>query len=389
MSTEFQVKFILALIATTTFYIFEVKSSFDKTYSLLSKNEVSYTRKNLNRLLHNLNNRTNIEFAIYNSKIGLFLYTFSFFLASFCSLSVSTNIGKYILPFLGFVVLFFSEIYVYSRKMNIYKMNIYISSWKTFWLECAYKYGKLFIYNALSLCFILTSLLILQQFFKTDPNLFIDTIYSGVVNTTVNTTILHDNKPLELISGNKFSFSGILFTLGIGGTVVFSLANYYTQQNELINQNTLKLKKYYQTWFKLNKNEVNFDPKKYDEFNVAVNLLRKEFHQYVKINNYTRIYKFALLLIFLVYVMGIFVVIGSDFIVELIFKLFPLISFIFLVILLFVFTYLENSSSQQSDNMNHSSFEGRSIYEFVDTTQTNYEKEETDKNMLQKKNHKL
>lgn len=238
----------------------------------------------------------------------------------------------------------------------------------------------------MSLFFILGFLLLFLQFFKINSNFFFDTIYSDVVNTTVNMTILSDNKPLELISGNQFSFSGILFTLGIGGTVVFSLANYYTQQNELINQNILKLKIYYQTWFESNKNEVNFNPKKYDEFNIAVNLLRREFHQYVKIKNYTKIYKYAILLISVIYVMGLFVVIGSDSIVELIFKLFPAISLLFFVILFSLFKCLDASPSQQASEINHSSVEGRSVYDFVDTTQ-NYDQEDADSNI--KRNEKL
>ena len=294
MLTVFQAKFILALIATIIFSLLEVKRSFNKTYFFLSKSELSSSKKILNNLLHNLNNRTNIEFAIFNSNQGIFLYIFSFFLASIFFLSVPSNFVKYILLFLGFIVLLSPEIYVCSIKKNI-------SSWKIPWLYCIYKYLKLVLYNFMSLFFILSFLLIFLQFFKIDSNLFFDTMYSDVVNTTVNMTILSDNKPLELISGNQFSFSGILFTLGIGGTVVFSLANYCTQQNELINQNILKLKRYYQTWFESNTNEVNFDPQKYDEFNVAVNLLRREFHQYMKIKNYTRIYKFALMLIFVIY----------------------------------------------------------------------------------------
>jgi hypothetical protein len=139
MLTEFYAKFVLALIATIVFYFFEVKSSFDKIYSLLSKNEVTHSKRILKHLLHNLNNRTNIEFAIYNSKTGLFLYIISFFLANILLLSVSTNTGKYILPFLGFIVLFSSEIYVYSKKTNIY-----ISPSKAFWFDCIYKYGKLY-----------------------------------------------------------------------------------------------------------------------------------------------------------------------------------------------------------------------------------------------------
>lgn len=82
--------------------------------------------------------------------------------------------------------------------------------------------------------------------------------------------------------------------------------------------------------------------------------------------------------------MGLFVVIGSDFIVELIFILFPPISLLFFVILLLLFIYLDIPPSRQVDEINHSSFEGRSVYDFVDTTQNNYDQEETDPNILQK-----
>ncbi len=64
-----------------------------------------------------------------------------------------------------------------------------------------------------------------------------------MINTTINTTVLYDDKPLDVISGNKLSFSGILFTLSIGGAIIFSLVDNYNEQKETINQNVFEIKK--------------------------------------------------------------------------------------------------------------------------------------------------
>ncbi|WP_054864910.1 hypothetical protein [Methanosarcina barkeri] len=65
----------------------------------------------------------------------------------------------------------------------------------------------------------------------------------NMINTTINTTVLYDDKPLDVISGNKLSFSGILFTLSIGGAIIFSLVDNYNEQKETINQNVFEIKK--------------------------------------------------------------------------------------------------------------------------------------------------
>lgn len=354
---------IVFLISTIAFYLLRVNKSFDKVYFLLSKNESVNSRKVLNDLFLNLINRTNTEFAISNSKIGKLLLVFSFFSASFSAtgcLFAYTYIGRFLLFLLTLLLLLLPEIYVYSKKLDINKLtnfynpesNLfsrnYLRQFIFFLSNCFSKFANLAIYNFLSFCSILFFSLILQQILHLDPNFRFDSAFSDLVNTSVNTTIFYDSKPLELVSGNKFSFSGILFTLGVGGTVIFSLVNYYHQQNEMVNRNISRIKIYYQKWFELNKSKLSFDPKKYDEFNNVVNILRREFHQYAKIKNYTRIYKFALILVVLIYMMGLFVIIGSDFIVEFIFKLFPPISFLFFVILLSLFTYLDDSPSQQT-----------------------------------------
>lgn len=311
-------------------------------------------------------------------------------MASYFSLIESKYIEKHILPFIGFIILFLPEFYIYSRKLNINMTQSNFGNWMAFLFKRLYKYLKLIIYNLLSLYIILICLLVLQHLSLVGPGLWLDSMFSGVVNNIVNTTILYNDKPLEVISGNKFSFSGILFTLGIGGTVIFSLVDYYNQQNEIIDRNTLDIIRYYQKWFKLNNNNniLNFDPTKYDEFNESVNTLRGKFHQYVKIKNYIWSYNFAIFSISLMYVMGIFVVIGSDLIVESIFIMFPLISIIFIIIIYLIFKYFNNSSSPISNEMESLPFNVQTPYEFIDDTQSIHDNEKINQNVLEKKNQK-
>src|SRR5690606_23728906 len=100
------------------------------------------------------------------------------------------------------------------------------------------------LYCLSSLIFVMLLLLLLDQYLQLDKGLNPNILLSGAVNSTINTTLFYESKPLDVISGNKLSFSGILFTLGIGGTVIFSLIDYYNKQNEIINRDAIEIKNY-------------------------------------------------------------------------------------------------------------------------------------------------
>lgn len=203
--------------------------------------------------------------------------------------------------------------------------------WKTFdllefGLYLLNSYLKLILYIAISF-FLVSTLLVFGSSYSS-VNWAINT------NWTINTTIFQSDNPLEIISGNKLSFSGILFTFGIGSSVIFSFVSSYNKRKEILSENSTSIKRKYQEWFK---NNQNLDPKKYDEFDIAVNELKKDLTNFVNMNIYINIYESALLLSALFCVFGIYVLIGTDSVVELIFKRFTwfIILAIFYLFILF------------------------------------------------------
>jgi hypothetical protein len=143
-----------------------------------------------------------------------------------------------------------------------------------------------------------------------------------------------------------------LFTLGIGGTIIFSLVDNYNEQKETINRNVFEIKKYYQKWFKSKKSSLNFDPSKYDEFNSAVNYLRNEFNIFIQLNKNIVIYRLTRSLIIIIYLMGTFVIIGSDWIIGLIFKLFLIVSIFFIFLIFYLFCCFKNSIFYSTEKIN-------------------------------------
>lgn len=267
--------------------------------------------------------------------------------------------------------LFLPDIYICSKKISnrsLFK-EIPPRNWIDLTLVLSQKYAKFASYYLSSLIFAMFLLLLLDQYFKLDKGLNPNILLSGAINSTINTTLLYESKPLDVISGNKLSFSGILFTLGIGGTVIFSLVDYYNKQNEIINRNIIEVKKYYQEWFQFNKSNLDFDPNKYNEFNSAVNSLRNEFNPYLKIKNNIKLYQFAQVLIFFIYIMGTFVIIGSDLIIGIIFQAFPIISVLFIIMIFYLFNYSYNFISYSTRKKNSSSEKNHTIYEFTSNNQ--------------------
>lgn len=373
-------------IAATMYYKLEVKSSFDELNQIFVRNK-SNEYKKLNYLLQNLSKKTNVEFAIYNSNFGRKLSFISFMLAS-TFLFALTEYGNIILLLIEFI-LFLPEIYIYSKKATTFLkqspihnsvvkkwINLTTSFMSDFLFNLASKYLKFLFYNFVILILIFLFWFFLQKIFLSENGLNFDSFLSGsaknMINTTINTTVLYDDKPLDVISGNKLSFSGILFTLSIGGAIIFLLVDNYNEQKETINRNIFEIKKYYQKWFQSKKNNLNFDPSKYDEFNSAVSYLRDEFNTYVQLNNNVLIYRLTKGLMIIIYSMGIFVIIGSDWIIGLIFKLFPIVSTIFIFLIFYLFYCFKNSTFYSIGKTNISSERNHTIYEFTDTSQGNY-----------------
>lgn len=255
-------------------------------------------------------------------------------------------------------------------------INLTTSFMSDFLFNLASKYLKFLSYNFVILILIFLFWFFLQKIFLSENGLNFDSFLSGtaknMINTTINTTVLYDDKPLDVISGNKLSFSGILFTLSIGGAIIFSLVDNYNEQKETINQNVFEIKKHYQKWFQSKKNSLNFDLSKYDEFNSAVSYLRDEFNTYVQLKNNVLIYRLTKGLMVIIYSMGIFVIIGSDWIISLIFKLFPIVSTIFIFLIFYLFYCFKNSTFYSIGKTNISSERNHTIYEFIDTSQGNY-----------------
>lgn len=366
--------FVFILITTTIYYIFEVKRSFKKSGQLLTREESIKDKQVLSDIFKTLNSKTNIELAIYNSKTGRILYAISFLLASICLFILKEYIGKSISLLLVGLFLFLPDIYICSKKISnrsLFK-EIPPRNWIDLTLVLSQKYAKFASYYLSSLIFAMFLLLLLDQYFKLDKGLNPDILLSGAINSTINTTLLYESKPLDVISGNKLSFSGILFTLGIGGTVIFSLVDHYNKQNEIINRNIIEVKKYYQEWLQFNKSNLDFDPNKYNEFNSAVNSLRNEFNPYLKIKNNIKLYQFAQVLIFFIYIMGTFVIIGSDLIIGMIFQIFPIISVLFIIMIFYLFNYSYNFISYSTRKKNFSSEKNHTIYEFTSNNQDDY-----------------
>ena len=365
---------IFISITTITYYICEVKRSFKRLDQLLTRDESIEDEQILSDLFKTLNSKTNTEFAIYNSKTGRVLSAISFSLAGFCLFILKEYVGESISFLLVGFFLFLPDIYVCSKKIfscNFFR-KIPPQNWISFSLILGLKYFKFAFYYLSFSIIMMIFLILLQQSLQLDKGLNIDILLSGTVDSFINSTIFYENKPLDVISGNKLSFSGILFTLGVGGTIIFSLVDHYNKQNEMINRDILEIKKYYQNWFQLNKNNLNFDSNRYDEFNSAINSLRNEFDTYIKIKNNIKIYQLAQLLIILIYFMGIFVIIGSDSIIESIFKVFPITSIALIGMIFFLFKYFYNFIPYPTRKTNSSSGKNHTIYEFTSNTQDNY-----------------
>lgn len=161
-----------------------------------------------------------------------------------------------------------------------------------------------------------------------------------------------------------------MFTLGIGGTIIFSLIESYKKQNRIINRGVSEIKKTYHEWFRSKENDLNFERNRYEEFNTAVEDLRDEFIIYLRIEDNISDYKSAQLFIFIIYIFGIFVLVGSDSIVEYDFRIFPIIAIIYISIMFYLFhTYPKDFIFETSREENSSSEKFSTIYESIDDTQ--------------------
>jgi len=297
--------------------------------------------------------------------------------AGICPFILKEYVGKIISYFLAGFFLFLPDIYVYSKRIYNRKLlkEISLQNWMDFLLVLCQKYLKLafyLLYCLSSLIFVMLLLLLLDQYLQLDKGLNPNILLSGAVNSTINTTLFYESKPLDVISGNKLSFSGILFTLGIGGTVIFSLIDYYNKQNEIINRDAIEIKNYYQKWFQLNQSNLDFNPNKYTEFNSAVDRIRDEFNPYIKINNSIKRYQFARMLIILIYIMGIFTIIGSDLIIEIIFKLFPFISIFFIFVIFSLFNNSYNLIPSSAEKINLYSEKDSTLSKSTSSIQDSY-----------------
>jgi hypothetical protein len=340
--------FIFPYIYYSNFWIIK---SFGEWNQILSSEPKRY-KKSINRLAKDLNNKTNIEFAIYYSKLGNKISLFSFILINvilILNIISANNLGfslskTYFSFFLSMVALFIPDFYICVIK--------YCDIFDNFTQRVLRK----MTYYLLSF----TVFMILFYIFIILPNInphlddkfSLNVLYLDTVKSIVNITVYSNANPLESISGNKLSFSGILFTLGIGGTIILSLFKNYKEQEIKINNNVLEIKKYYLTWFKSNKNNFN-TYSNYDKFNTAINNLREKFDDdYLKMRIGNTIYDFTKLLMFSFYIAGIGVFLGSDGINSIIFKSFPLVAFIYIILIYYLFMHFNHFIYDKNDNPN-------------------------------------
>lgn len=391
---------IIASFATYLFYIFENIKSFENIYANLS---VENCKKEaiIKNLLRDLNKHTNIEFAIYNSKMGKWLYRLLFFCVSFAFFSlVSTKPELALL--LPSICVFYPRLFilclgvlnkinaVFVLREGLYKKNLY----KPYIVKkLLQKINKDIIFKKLHN--IITEVFVnLVTYFKfilyiiIAPFLFVIILViirmlfdssCPSVNWAINTTIFQAGNPLEMISGNKLSFSGILFTFGVGSSVIFSFVSFYNKRKEIFNEKITDIKGEYQKWFDLNKHNLNFDTKKYDEFDIAVDELKKNLTTFVDMNLYTQIYDSALLLSVIFCIFGIYVPIGTEFFIKIIFNIFLALVILFIVYMFTIFKYYDIPQLYETSiTKSEDSLEDQDVHEFEDIVQSNYNEATSD-----------
>lgn len=95
------ISILIFSIATIIFYKLEVKRPFKKLYQSLTRDELIDDNQALSDLFKILYSKTNMELAIFNSKIGRMLYSISFLVAGICPFILKEYVGKIISYFLA------------------------------------------------------------------------------------------------------------------------------------------------------------------------------------------------------------------------------------------------------------------------------------------------
>lgn len=335
----------------------EAKKSFKEIYGIICRDK---TKNNRNKLKNNekkvikklykyLLNCSQEEFLIYNYKHGALLYnTYSYFIIIFIIVisGIIANHFEYInnytyllTLFLTLILLSIPEIFVLIRtkKENTMRYNsiMLISKFKIVYTVYFILMGTLI---GFIICYILYNKITIQQ------NQEIITMFESMKQWIATyLTISFDSFDSFDSYGKKYSnqisFSSILFTYAIGGTVIFSFADHYCKQFRILESKMHKTKEFYNEWYLKNK-ILNLDLKQSDNFYRALNELRyhiKPF-DYINIRENFVLYRTLSYFIAAFYIGGIIFLIGNDYLVSILFQLFIPTSALYFLTLYSIFT---------------------------------------------------
>lgn len=204
---------IYTLVVPYGFYKKSIRKSFKELDQKLSADKPLENKKALNYLLWGLNNKTNVDFAIYNSIYGrkwflvsLILANVLFLLSSVFGIILVSYIGNPILLsacslflsfFLVLLILFIPDVYICSKKIKeIFSHNL-LSRFMS----------KLYYYLYFSICpYVILFPLFLYIYIKSPQlnDLRLDFFLSGTSQFLFNTTVIYSEKPLDIISETSY-----------------------------------------------------------------------------------------------------------------------------------------------------------------------------------------
>ena len=184
---------------------------------------------------------------------------------------------------------------------------------------------------------LLSLLVMLNKFVELKPNTSFFDVFALYVN----------HGGLESISSNQFSLAGLFFTFAIGGTIIFSVTSRYLTQKKKTDEILLKDAEKYEKWFENNKYNVSFnfhdiikvDSGKIKCYHQALFDLRSELNidGYIKSIHPVKRYEFFCFLVFGMYVLGISTLLLNQSFINLLFIIFILFSFLFMLLIYYIF----------------------------------------------------
>lgn len=148
------------------------------------------------------------------------------------------------------------------------------------------------------------------------------------------------NYGLESISNNQLSLAGLFFTFAIGGTIIFTVTNEYLKQKKEIRKMLLEDIIKFEIWFVINECNISFDfhditktnSDKIKGYSQALSNLRSELNsnRFYELILPMRRYKLLRSSIFMMYLMGILTLILTQSVINLLFYIFIILSFLFM-----------------------------------------------------------